>query len=218
MCRNQLKVSLSRMEFSCCKNSIFNKTNTSGGFPDDTLEEQYLLKSKASDAIKKFPKYAPQSNRTPKEEELQQRLQIMANKMRSKKSKPSERTLKKREQKKLKKTKQLKKKVISVAKSIKNEKVKGKLANGTNEDVKPDIKPDVKPSKVFNEEGKIVFSKFEFAARPSQAKKSKKDSKWKPFALEVMFNHLTFCLFVCFRNSQESEIAVKSTEDGEKGN
>lgn len=100
--------------------------------------------------------------------------------MRSKKSKPSQRTLKKREQKKLKKTKQLKKKLVSVAKSIKNEKIKEERSvNGTNEDVKPDVKPDIKPEKVFNEEGKIVFSKFEFAARPTQAKKSKKDSKCK---------------------------------------
>lgn len=127
-------------------------------------------------------------------EELQQRLEIMQNKMKSKKSKPSERTIKKKQQKKLKKSAELKKQLISVAKSIKNEQIKERkgishIANGTSvqshangdgADVKPDVKPDIKPEKTFNEEGKMVFSKFEFAARPSQAKKSKKDSKFLP--------------------------------------
>lgn len=125
-------------------------------------------------------------------EELQQRLEIMQNKMKSKKSKPSERTIKKKQQKKLKKSAELKKQLISVAKSIKNEQIKERKGNshningksllhhvnGDDADVKPDIKPDIKPEKkTFNEDGKMVFSKFEFAARPSQAKKSKKDSK-----------------------------------------
>lgn len=139
------------------------------------------MQSKASDAIKKFPKYAPQSKLSAAHvEEAKLRFQhIMENKLRNKKAKPSKRTLKKREMKKLKKSNGFKKQVVSAAKSIKNEKIKEeKGVNGSTEDVKPDIKPDVKPEKVFNEEGKIVFSKFEFAARPSQAKKSKKDSKF----------------------------------------
>lgn len=107
--------------------------------------------------------------------------------MKSKKVKPSPRAIEKKKQKKLKKSKELKKKILSAAKSIKNEKVKeGKAANAASAaasdsngtvDVKPEIKPDVKP-KVFNEQGNLVFSKFEFAARPSQAKKSKKDSEY----------------------------------------
>lgn len=103
--------------------------------------------------------------------------------MQSKKTKPSARAIEKKKQKKLKKTKELKKKLISVAKSIKNEKVKeGKTTNtpdadANGVDIKPDVKPDIKPAKIFNEDGKMVFSKFEFAARPSQAKKTKKDSK-----------------------------------------
>lgn len=135
-------------------------------------------------------------------EELQQRLEIMQNKMKSKKSKPSERTIKKKQQKKLKKSAELKKQLISVAKSIKNEQIKERKgishiangnsaqshANGDGSDVKPDVKPDIKAEKTFNEEGKIVFSKFEFAARPSQAKKSKKDSKL--LALEI--RHMNF--------------------------
>ena len=103
----------------------------------------------------------------------------MKNKMQSKKSKTSERTIKKKQEKK--KSKELKKRMVSVAKSLKNEKVKGGKAVPEEEEEKPDIKEDVKaalkPEKIFNEGGKIVFSKFEFAARPSQAKKSKKDSK-----------------------------------------
>lgn len=60
--------------------------------------------------------------------------------------------------------------MISAAKSIKNEKVKGgkgvKQADTDmdgSEDAKVDVKPDVKPVKTFNEEAKLVFSKFEFA-------------------------------------------------------
>lgn len=142
-------------------------------------------------------------------EELQQRLEIMQNKIKSKKSKPSDRTLKKKQQKKLKKSAELKKQLISVAKSIKNEQIKERKGvnsnsrttngtsshyeNGENVDEKPDIKPDVKPEKTFNEHGKIVFSKFEFAARPSQAKKSKKDSKYgRPIRTNTTYNTQTF--------------------------
>lgn len=119
--------------------------------------------------------------------DIEQRLEIIRNKMKSKKVKPSPRAIEKKRQKKLKKTKELKKKILSAAKSIKNEKVKeGKAANAASAaapdsngsaDVKPEIKLEVKP-KVFNEQANLVFSKFEFAARPSQAKKSKKDSEY----------------------------------------
>lgn len=123
------------------------------------------------------------SKRAQTAEELQERLEIMRKKQTSKKSKPSERTLKKKQEKKLKKSKEMKKKLVSAAKSLKNEKMKEGKVKVNDEDSKEnivngaDVKPDVKPSKVFNEEGKMVFSKFEFAARTSQAKKSKKDSK-----------------------------------------
>lgn len=121
--------------------------------------------------------------------DIEQRLEIIRNKMKSKKVKPSPRAIEKKKQKKLKKSKELKKKILSAAKSIKNEKVKeGKATNAASAaavqseingtvDVKPEIKSDIKP-KVFNEQGNLVFSKFEFAARPSQAKKSKKDSEY----------------------------------------
>lgn len=92
----------------------------------------------------------------------------MTNKWKSKKSKPSERTIQKKQQKKLKKTKEFKKKMVSYAKSVKNEKVKEEKATADNKD-------DVKSKMVYNEEGKMVFPKFEFAAQKSKAKKSKKD-------------------------------------------
>lgn len=161
-------------------------------FPDETIDDQYLLKTEESNGMLKARRNIVEPKpRAQSAEELQQRLEIMQNKMKSKKSKPSERTIKKKQQKKLKKSAELKKQLISVAKSIKNEQIKERKGsihstngnsllhvNGNDADMKPDIKPDVKQEKVFNEEGKMVFSKFEFAARPSQAKKSKKDSKF----------------------------------------
>lgn len=157
-------------------------------FTDETIDDQYLLKTK-----EKVGKIKPNARKSKQSTEdgqssvdLQQRLEIIRNKMQSKKTKPSARSIEKKKQKKLKKSKELKKKLISVAKSIKNEKVKeGKGANTFAEtdsngvDEKPDIKPDIKPAKLFNEEGKIVFSKFEFAAQASRAKKTKKDSKFR---------------------------------------
>lgn len=141
-------------------------------------------------------------------EDLQQRLDIMQNKMKSKKSKPTDRTIQKRKNKKLKNSKEMKKKLISAAKSIKNERIKEEkgMVNGGvhgtdgdgDVDIKPDIKPDVKQEKVFNEEGKMVFSKFGFAAQPSQAKKSKKDSKCcilfylRRECVDFLFDHLFF--------------------------
>lgn len=97
---------------------------------------------------------------------LHDRLTIMKNKMQSKKAKPSERTLKKRQMKKLKKDKELKKKVTGIVKSMKNEKVKEKKYLADNKD-------NVKKA-VYNEDGKLVFSKFEFGAQPANAKKTKK--------------------------------------------
>lgn len=101
----------------------------------------------------------------------------MKNKIGSKKSKPSEKTIKKRQLKKLKKDSELKKRIVTVAKSIKNERSKeGKLVAQVKEE-EVDSKDNVKPPAIFNEDGKMVFSRFEFASRASQAKKSKKDSK-----------------------------------------
>lgn len=164
---------------------------------DQTIDDQYLLKTK--EKVGKLKPKARKSKQSPEDGQssvdLQQRLEIIRNKMQSKKTKPSARAIEKKKQKKLKKTKELKKKLISVAKSIKNEKVKeGKSANtsfaeteSNGFDVKPEIKPDIKPAKVFNEEGKMVFSKFEFAAQASRAKKTKKDSKQKEETFAKVF-------------------------------
>lgn len=150
---------------------------------DENLDDKFLLKTKESVKKNAINKQNDETNRAQTAEELQERLEIMRNKMQSKKSKPSERALKKKQEKKMKKARDQKKKLVSAAKSIKNEKVKEGKVKVEEEDTKGsisngvDVKPDVKSAKVYNEEGKIVFSKFEFAARPSQAKKTKKDSK-----------------------------------------
>lgn len=162
------------------KHAIHNSSQIH--FLDESFDDQFLLEtnSKAGNARKSNQSVDKKSS-----VDLQQRLEIIRNKMQSKKTKPSARAVEKKKQKKLKKTKELKKKLISVAKSIKNEKVKEGKGSSKSEavesngvDIKPDIKLDIKP-KVYNEEAKMVFSKFEFAARPSQAKKTKKDSKQK---------------------------------------
>lgn len=120
----------------------------------------------------KVPSKKIQSNvqRAQTADDLQERLEVVKNKHKNKKSKPSERTIKKRQEKKLKKEKELKKRIISLTKSTKNEKIK-------EDKFMEDNKELVKPAAVFNEEGKMVFSKFEFAANPNKAKKSKKQSK-----------------------------------------
>lgn len=151
--------------------------------PDESADNKYLLTPK-NPSKKVAPKKANgETERAQTAEELQERLEVVRNKQSSKKSKPSERTIKKKQEKKLKKSKEMKKKLVSAAKSIKNEKMKEGKVKQEEEESKEnvlngeDVKPDVKPAKVFNEEGKMVFSKFEFAARTSQAKKTKKDSK-----------------------------------------
>lgn len=149
--------------------------------------DQYLLKSKDNAKNRPLPQNPKQkANGNHSSVDLEERLEIMQNKIKSKKVKASARALEKKKQKKLKKTRELQKKLISVAKSLKNEKSKGgkgekaqDAGTAESEDVKPDIKPDVKPPKTFNEEGKLVFSKFEFAADPSRAVKKKKDSKFR---------------------------------------
>lgn len=142
-----------------------------------------MLESETPKDIPKFTKNALERKpRAKSAEELQQRLEIMQNKMKSKKVKPSDKAMKKKQAKRLKNEQKRK---VSGAKSLKNEKMKaGKVqvkaeqnGAGEEEDVKPDIKPDVKEGKKFNEAGKLLFPKFEFAARPSQAKKSKGESE-----------------------------------------
>lgn len=154
-------------------------------FKDTELLDEYLLESSEDSKNRPLPHNPKQKvNESHSSTDLEERLEIMQNKIKSKKVKASARAIEKKKQKKLKKTKELQKKLISAAKSIKNEKVKsGKVVKqadaemADSEDVKAEVKPDIKPAKTFNEEGKLVFSKFEFAAQPSRATKTKKDSK-----------------------------------------
>lgn len=144
---------------------------------DDKQDDLYLINAKQKQNPRPLPAGAPA--RAKSADALQERLESMKNKMGSKKSKPSEKTVKKRQLKKLKKDGELKKRIVTVAKSIKNERSKeGKLVTQVKEEEGgEDSKADVKPA-IFNEDGKMVFSRFEFASRASQAKKSKKDSKF----------------------------------------
>lgn len=135
---------------------------------DDSIDEQYLLNNIKSLKKSKLPLVAKKVNQAKSSKDRQQKLEIMKNKHTSKKSKPSERTIQKRQQKQLKKNKVFKKKLVSIAKSAKNEKIKEEKSNEDN-------KEDVKAAVVYNEEGKMGFPKFEFAAQKSKAKKSKKD-------------------------------------------
>lgn len=159
---------------------------------DKTIDKQYLLttnnvKMKRKHQKKEFDAKQVNENGNGKRaqdvDELQQRIEIMKNKMASKKSKPSNKALKKKELKRLKKENLLKKRVISIAKSNKNEKIKEHKQNEqlkTDAD-KDDNKDDVKMEPIFNEEGKMVFSRFDFAARKNKGKKSKKESKYFSF-------------------------------------
>ncbi|XP_054733716.1 surfeit locus protein 6 homolog [Anastrepha obliqua] len=136
----------------------------------ETVEyDDYLLPNNKSAAK---AKNALDARKVTPIDELQDRLNIIKNKMKAKKRPASERSLKRREAKKLRKNKEVKKILVSAAKSIKNE--QQKLANsgdGEKED-KKDIKKLI-PKPVFNEEGKIVFSKFDFASHPgAKVKKS----------------------------------------------
>ncbi len=135
---------------------------------DDTIDEQFLLNNIKSLKKSKMPTVPAKANRKQSSKDIEEKLEIMRNKWKSKKSKPTERTIQKQQQKKLKKSKEFKKKIVSIAKSTKNEKIKEEKSTEDNKD-------DVKATLVYNEEGKMVFPKFEFAAQKSKAKKSKKD-------------------------------------------
>lgn len=113
--------------------------------------------------------------RTAKKEEVDEdvRTEIMANKMKYKKNKLSERGLKK----KAAKDKKLKKTLVTAGKSLKNSLLKQEKNDPDQKvDTKPDKKLPFKP--VYNSDGKLVFSKFDFAAGTTSLIKNKK-SKWR---------------------------------------
>lgn len=116
--------------------------------------------------------------------------------MKTKKGPISEKARKKKEAKKLKKNKEFNKVLISAAKSMKNEQSKHSYNNDNDDDdengSKKDIKPIV-PKPVFNEEGKIVFSKFDFAQKkknshqnPREILKKIKETDKKIYELKEM--------------------------------
>lgn len=100
------------------------------------------------------------------------RTEIMANKMKHKKNKLSERGLKKKEMKKAKEQK-LKKTLVSAGKALKNGMIKTQGKSDPDPvDTKPDKKLPFKP--VYNSDGKLVFSKFDFAAGTTSLMKNRK--------------------------------------------
>ncbi|XP_037807362.1 surfeit locus protein 6 homolog [Lucilia sericata] len=127
---------------------------------EDTDCDAYLLTTS-----KTVSKSMPAKQNSASIDELQDRLNTIKNKMKTKKGPISEKARKKKEEKKLKKNKEFKKVLVSAAKSMKNEQAKHSSTNQEDEtDTKKDIKPVI-PKPVFNEEGKIVFSKFDFAQK-----------------------------------------------------
>lgn len=124
--------------------------------------------------------------RAAKKEEVDEdvRTEIMANKMKYKKNKLSERGLKKKELKKATKDKKLKKTLVTAGKSLKNSLLKQEKSDPDQKDTKPDKKLPFKP--VYNSDGKLVFSKFDFAAGTTSLIKNKK-SKWKRTTVLILY-------------------------------
>lgn len=111
--------------------------------------------------------------------------------MKTKKGPQSEKQRKRKEAKKLKKNKEFKKVLISAAKSMKNEHAKqtGEQSDDDEKDVKKDIKPVI-PKPVFNEEGKIVFSKFDFAQKKKKSHQNPREILKKIKATDRKINEL----------------------------
>ncbi|XP_022215802.1 surfeit locus protein 6 homolog [Drosophila obscura] len=155
---------------------------TTAGVPysreeDDDTYEDYLL-SDTEEAPKKKSK--KQKENGDADLDLEERLASMKNKLRQKKGPTTERQQKRREAKKMKRSKGVQKLMLSSAKNLKNENVKQKkLTNGVvkheeedgdSKDSKALIKA-VKQLPVYNQEGKIVYSKVDFAATPGGKQK-----------------------------------------------
>ncbi|KAM7361095.1 surfeit locus protein 6 [Cochliomyia hominivorax] len=126
---------------------------------EDNDCDAYLLTTS-----KTVSKSLPAKQNSASIDELQERLNTIKNKMKTKKGPMSEKQRKKKEAKKLKKNKEFKKVLITAAKSMKNEQSKHSNGDDDEKESKKDIKPVI-PKPVFNEEGKIVFSKFDFAQK-----------------------------------------------------
>ncbi|XP_055845927.1 surfeit locus protein 6 homolog [Episyrphus balteatus] len=131
---------------------------------EDGDMNNYLLDSKGKGA-------KTQANSANSVTDLEERLTSIKNKLKTKKRKVSEKKAKKQGMKKLNKNKEFKKVLLTANKTIKKE--QGGASGGLS-DLK-DVKKMVKP--IFNAEGKIVFSKFDFAAHPGSKSKKKSSSE-----------------------------------------
>ncbi|XP_062121976.1 surfeit locus protein 6 homolog [Drosophila sulfurigaster albostrigata] len=159
---------------------------------DEDTYEDYLL-SDDENAAKTNGKNKKKQLRnkeadSSEDENVDERIASIKNKLRQKKRPTTEKQQKRREAKKLKRSKGVQKILQSSGKSLKNENVKQqklkngfvkmeKNVNGETEDSKEQIQP-VKVQPVYNEEAKIVYSKIDFAANPgTKAKKSHQNPK-----------------------------------------
>ncbi|XP_013115026.1 surfeit locus protein 6 homolog [Stomoxys calcitrans] len=136
---------------------------------EDNDYDAYLLTSNKNSS-KPLP--TKQNSASDSIDELQDRLNRIKNKMKTKKGPQTEKAKKRKEAKKLKKNKEFKKVLVSAAKSMKNEKIK--QDQDDEKQSKKDIKPII-PKPVFNEEGKIVFSKFDFAQKKKKSHQNPRD-------------------------------------------
>ncbi|KAL9888665.1 surfeit locus protein 6 [Glossina fuscipes fuscipes] len=140
---------------------------------EDTDYESYLL---PNDKPVNINKQQILKNSMP-DDELQDRLNLIKNKMKMKKG-TSEKNRERKEAKKLRKNKEFKKVLISAAKSLKNEQSKQIHTIKHDDDEENESKRDIKPiitKPIFNEEGKIVFSKIDFAQKRKQSHKNPRE-------------------------------------------
>lgn len=169
--------------------NLYLSLNLCNIISDEDTYEDYLLSDGENAPKPKGIKPKSSIRAVPDDEEdVDERIASIKNKLRQKKRPTTERQQKRREAKKLKQSKGVQKLLLTSAKSIKNENIKQeKLKNGliqteSNQsgdatDSKAVIQP-VKVEPVFNEEAKIVYSKIDFAANPgAKAKKSHQNPK-----------------------------------------
>ncbi|KAH8420818.1 hypothetical protein KR222_005635, partial [Zaprionus bogoriensis] len=154
---------------------------------DEDTYEDYLLSDDEDSNKTKNQKRKIEAD-SDGEEDVDERIASIKNKLRQKKRPTTERQQKKREAKKLKHSKGVQKLLQSSAKTLKNENIKQqklktavvkteKGSDAAGEDSKALIQP-VKVQPVYNEEAKIVYSKIDFAANPGKkAKKSHQNPK-----------------------------------------
>ncbi|KAH8278439.1 hypothetical protein KR018_003399 [Drosophila ironensis] len=151
---------------------------------DDDTYEDYLLSDDENAPAGKTKLFGKKAAH--KEEDVDERIASIKNKLRQKKTPTTEKQQKRREAKKLKRSKGVQKLLLSSAKNLKNENVKHqklkKEAIKAEKDAEVgDSKAAIKPVKeqpVFNQEAKVVYSKVDFAANPGgKAKRSHQNPK-----------------------------------------